>query len=165
MKGIFISSSICDIIPFVGTYILCNCKPYSSTFGTERRRIMINKQQEDFLSWLLSQKRDINNTISISNSITTYPKNYTEKDIIQMLNELENYELISIKWLGNNHRNLDAYITITLSKDALNYFDNKKRSKVINRRDWIKTYVSVFALIISIISMIISLLSLLLKVS
>mgnify|MGYP004441670381 FL=1 len=97
--------------------------------------------------------------------MTTYPKNYTEKDVIQRLNELENYELISIKWLGNNHRNLDAYITITLSKDALNYFDNKKRSKVINRRDWIKTYVSVFALIISIISMIISLLSLLLKVS
>ena len=126
---------------------------------------MLNKQQEKFLCWLLSQKRDINNTISISNSMTTYPKNYTEKDVIQRLNELENYELISIKWLGNNHRNLDAYITITLSKDALNYFDNKKRSKVINRRDWIKTYVSVFALIISIISMIISLLSLLLKVS
>lgn len=126
---------------------------------------MLNKQQENFLNWLLSQKRDINNTISISNFITSYPKNYTEKDVIQKLNELESYELINIKWLGNNHRSLNTYITISLSKDALNYFNNKKRSKVTNRRDWIKTYVSVFALIISIMSMIISLLSLLLKVS
>ena len=126
---------------------------------------MLNKQQENFLNWLLSQKRDINNTISISNFMTIYPNHYTEKDVIHSLNELENYELINIKWLGNNHQNLDTYITITLSKDALNYFDNKKRNRITNRRDWIKTYVSVLALIISIISMIISLLSLLLKVS
>lgn len=124
---------------------------------------MLNKQQEKFLHWLLSQKRDINNTTPISNTMTTYLKNYTEKDVIQRLNELENYELISIKWLGTNHDNLNTYITISFSKDALNYFDNKKSNGVANRRDWIKTYVSVFALIISIISMIIALLSLLLK--
>lgn len=101
---------------------------------------MLNKQQEKFLNWLLSQKRDINNKISISNSMTTYPKNYTEKDVIQRLNELENYELINIKWLGNNYHNLDAYITITLSKDALSYFDNKKNNHKENRRRWLETY-------------------------
>ena len=124
---------------------------------------MLNKQQEKFLHWLLSQRRDMNNTTSISNVITTYPKNYTEKDVIQRLNELENYELISIKWLGTDRDNLNTYITISFSKDALNYFDSKKSNKVANRRDWIRTYVSVFALIISIMSMIIALLSLLLK--
>lgn len=67
--------------------------------------------------------------------MTTYPKNYTEKDVIQRLNELENYELISIKWLGANHSSLDTYITISLSKDALNYFDNKKRGSKKIRED------------------------------
>lgn len=100
---------------------------------------MLNKQQEKFLYWLLSQKRDMNNTISISNSMTTYPKNYTERDVIQNLNELENYELISIKWLGNNHHNLNMYITITLSKDALGYFNNKKNNNKENRRRWLET--------------------------
>lgn len=101
---------------------------------------MLNKQQEEFLHWLLSQKRDINNTTSISNAMTTYPKNYTEKDVIQRLNELENYELISIKWLGTNRSNLDNYVTISFSKDALNYFDNKKNDIKENKRRRVETY-------------------------
>ena len=112
---------------------------------------MLTKEQKNFLRWLLSQKRDINNTISISNSMTTYPKNYTEKDVIQMLNELENYELISIKWLGGNHRNLDIYITITLSKDALNYFNNKKSDSKENRRRWVETYGASFIALIAVL--------------
>lgn len=111
---------------------------------------MLNKQQEKFLHWLLSQKRDINNTTSISNTMTTYPKNYTEKDVIQKLNELENYELISIKWLGTNRDNLNSYITISFSKDALNYFDNKKSNHKEDKRRRIETY---GAVIISFIAL------------
>ena len=112
---------------------------------------MLNRQQEKLLRWLLSQKRDINNTIAISNTMTTYPKNYTEKDVIQRLNELENYELINIKWLGADHSTLNTYITISLSKDALSYFDNKKSDSKENKRRWVETS---GAFIISLIALI-----------
>ena len=112
---------------------------------------MLNKQQENFLKWLLSQKRNIDNTVSISNSMTIYPKNYTEKEIIQTLNELENLELISIKWLGNNHHKLDTYITITLSKEVLNYFDNKKIGRKENRRRWLETNGAFFISLIALL--------------
>lgn len=111
---------------------------------------MLNKQQEKFLHWLLSQKRDINNTTSISNTMTTYPKNYTEKDVIQKLNELENYELISIKWLGTDRDNLNTYITISFSKDALKYFDDKKSNHKEDKRRGVETY---GATIISLIAL------------
>jgi len=87
-----------------------------------------------------------------------------EKEIIKILNTLHEDGLIIAK-PKSPHKDFSLYWKITVKSECLEYFDNKKRAKTINRRDWIKTYISVFALIISIMSMIISLLSLLLKVS
>ena len=101
---------------------------------------MLTKEQEKILQWLLFQKRNTDNTISISNSMSEYPKGYTDKEIIQKLNELANLEIINIKWVSNNHSNLNAYITIKLSREALTYFDNKKNDNKENRRRWIETY-------------------------
>ena len=95
---------------------------------------MLTKEQEKILQWLLFQKRNTDNTISISNSMSEYPKGYTDKEIIQKLNELANLEIINIKWVSNNHSNLNAYITIKLSREALTYFDNKKNDNKENRR-------------------------------
>lgn len=101
---------------------------------------MLTKEQEKILQWLLFQKRNTDNTISISNSMSEYPKGYTDKEIIQKLNELANLEIINIRWVSNNHSNLNAYITIKLSREALTYFDNKKNDNKENRRRWIETY-------------------------
>ena len=87
-----------------------------------------------------------------------------EKEIIKILNTLHEDDLIVAK-PKSPHKDFSLYWEITIKTECLEYFDNKKRAKTTNRRDWIKTYISVFALIISIMSMIISLLSLLLKVS
>lgn len=95
---------------------------------------MLTKEQEKILQWLLFQKRNTDNTISISNSMSEYPKGYTDKEIIQKLNELANLEIINIRWVSNNHSNLNAYITIKLSREALTYFDNKKNDNKENRR-------------------------------
>lgn len=111
---------------------------------------MLTKEQENFLRWILSQKRDLDNTITISNSMTTYPKEYTDKDIIQKLGELSNLEFLNTKWISNDHSNLNSYVTIKLSKDALTYFDNKKSDNKENRRRRLETY-GVF--IISLISL------------
>lgn len=87
-----------------------------------------------------------------------------EKEIIKILNTLHEDGLIIAK-PRSPHKDFSLYWEITVRTECLEYFNNKKRAKTTNRRDWIKTYISVFALIISIMSMIISLLSLLLKVS
>ena len=88
----------------------------------------------------------------------------SEKEIIKILNTLHEDGLIIAK-PRSPHKDFSLYWEITVRTECLEYFNNKKRAKTTNRRDWIKTYISVFALIISIMSMIISLLSLLLKVS
>ena len=112
---------------------------------------MLTKEQEKILQWLLFQKRNTDNTISISNSMSEYPKGYTDKEIIQKLNELANLEIINIKWVSNNHSNLNAYITIKLSREALTYFDNKKNDNKENRRRWIETYGAVIIAFIALL--------------
>lgn len=87
-----------------------------------------------------------------------------EKEIIKILNTLHEDDLIVAK-PKSPHKDFSLYWEITVRTECLEYFNNKKCAKTTNRRDWIRTYISVFALIISIMSMIISLLSLLLKVS
>lgn len=104
---------------------------------------MLIKDQEEILRWLLSLKTDIKNTITISNSITKYPDGYTDKQIIKKLNELENLDFITIKWYSQNHNNLDCAVDITILKDGINYFSNKKKNKISNKRDRIKTYVPI----------------------
>lgn len=112
---------------------------------------MLTKEQEKILQWLLFQKRNTDNTISISNSMSEYPKGYTDKEIIQKLNELANLEIINIRWVSNNHSNLNAYITIKLSREALTYFDNKKHKNKESRRRWIETYGAVIIAFIALL--------------
>ena len=83
--------------------------------------------------------------------MSEYPKGYTDKDIIQKLSELENLDLLNIKWISNDHSNFNIYITIKLSKDALNYFNNKKNDNKESRRRWIETYGAVIIAFISLV--------------
>lgn len=104
---------------------------------------MLTKDQEKILRWLLSLKTNIKNTITISNSMTEYPNGYTDKQIIKKLNEFANLGLISIKWNSPNHNNLDYAVDVTVLKDSINYFADKKKNRTSNKRDWIKTYIPI----------------------
>lgn len=104
---------------------------------------MLTKDQEKILRWLLSLKTDIKNTITISNSMTEYPNGYTDKQIIKKLNELENLGFITIKWYSPNHNNLNYAVDVTVLKDSINYFADKKKNRTSNKRDWIKTYIPI----------------------
>jgi len=104
---------------------------------------MLTKDQEKILRWLLSLKTDIKNTITISNSMTEYPNGYTDKQIIKKLNEFENLGFITIKWYSPNHNNLNYAVDVTVLKDSINYFADKKKNRTSNKRDWIKTYIPI----------------------
>lgn len=104
---------------------------------------MLTKDQEKILRWLLSLKADIKNTITISNLMTEYPNGYTDKQIIKKLNEFENLGFVTIKWYSPNHNNLNYAVDVTVLKDGINYFADKKKNRTSNRREWIKTYIPV----------------------
>lgn len=104
---------------------------------------MLTKDQEKILRWLLSLKTDIKNTITINNSMTEYPNGYTDKQIIKKLNELENLGFITIKWYSPNHNNLNYAVDVTVLKDSINYFADKRKNRTSNKRDWIKTYIPI----------------------
>ena len=104
---------------------------------------MLTKDQEKILRWLLSLKTDIQNTITISNSMTEYTNGYTDKQIIKKLNEFENLGFITIKWYSTNHNNLNYAVDVTVLKDSINYFADKKKNRTSNKRDWIKTYIPI----------------------
>lgn len=104
---------------------------------------MLTKDQEKILRWLLSLKTDIKNTITINNSITEYPNGYTDKQIIKKLNEFENLGFVTIKWYSPNHNNLNYAVDVTVLKDGINYFADKKKNRTSNKRDWIKTYIPI----------------------
>lgn len=104
---------------------------------------MLTKDQEKILRWLLSLKTDIKNTITINNSMTEYPNGYTDKQIIKELNKFENLGFITIKWYSPNHNNLNYAVDVTVLKDGINYFADKKKNRTSNKRDWIKTYIPI----------------------
>ena len=109
----------------------------------QERTSMLTKDQEKILRWLLSLKADIKNTITISNLMTEYPNGYTDKQIIKKLNEFENLGFVTIKWYSPNHNDLNYAVDVTVLKDGINYFDDKKKNRTSNRRDWIKTYIPI----------------------
>lgn len=108
-----------------------------------RRTSMLTKDQEKILRWLLSLKADIKNTITISNLMTEYQNGYTDKQIIKKLNEFENLGFVTIKWYSPNHNDLNYAVDVTVLKDGINYFADKKKNRTSNRRDWIKTYIPI----------------------
>jgi hypothetical protein len=110
---------------------------------------MLNKQQEKVLKFLLSLPRDIDNTVSVSNSMCTIPSSISETEFITILNSLEQNGFLELKWINKNHENLNNYVTITILNE--NYFIEKSANKRKNLKDNIKWIIT---LIISILSLV-----------
>ena len=115
--------------------------------------------KEKIIQFLINKYNDSNsNPIKIDRtdiSILQIP----EKEIIKILNTLHEDGLIIAK-PRSPHKDFSLYWEITIKTECLEYFNNKKRAKTSNRRDWIRTYVpitlSFSSIIISIIALIIA---------
>ena len=115
--------------------------------------------KEKIIQFLINKYNDSNsNPIKIDRtdiSILQIP----EKEIIKIHNTLHEDGLIIAK-PRSPHKDFSLYWEITIKTECLEYFNNKKRAKTTNRRDWIRTYVpitlSFSSIIISIIALIIA---------
>lgn len=92
----------------------------------------------------------VNNIVSIGNQMSTYPSDINDKELTQILTYLEQVDLINIKWVGVNHNNLNIAVDITVLPDGINYFENKKRQKKTNKREFIGLYIPI---VISLLSL------------
>ena len=121
---------------------------------------MLTKEQEDILQHILSLPRSTQNSVSIGTQMKTYPNEIEEKNLIRILNTLEQNGYIRLKWYGINHNSLNVAVDIFILPDGDNYFVNKKITKRNKRIDFMKW---IIPLIISIISLAISITALVLK--
>lgn len=121
---------------------------------------MLTKEQEDILQYILSLPRSSQNSVSIGTQMKTCPSGVEEKNLIRILNTLEQNGYIRLKWYGTNHNSLNNAVDIFILSDGNNYFINKKISKRNKRIDFIKW---IIPLIISGISLAISITALVLK--
>lgn len=121
-------------------------------------RIMNNK--EKVIQLLINEFNNSNsNPIKIDRndiSVLQIP----EKEIIKILNTLHEDGLIIAK-PRSPHKDFSLYWKITTRTECLEYFNNKKRAKTTNRRDWIRTYIPI---IISFISLLISIAALIISI-
>lgn len=110
---------------------------------------MLNKQQERVLKFLLSLPRDIDNSVSVSNSMCKIPSKMSEKEFITTLNSLEQCNFVKLKWASIHHENLNTYVTVTFLNE--NYFKDKAANKRKNFKDNIKWFIPLGISILSLI--------------
>ena len=67
--------------------------------------------------------------------MTKYPNGYTDKQIIKKLNEFGNLGFVTIKWYSPNHNDLNYAVDVTVLKDGINYFADKKKNRTSSKRD------------------------------
>lgn len=119
---------------------------------------MIMLTTEEKLIMFLNNKikNSNNNKVSISRNDLTEIK-LTEKEIIQTVYLLAADGLLEIV-RKSVHDDLSTPCVLSLKLSCIHYFENKKRSKIISKREWVRTYIpvvlSAIAIILSIISLI-----------
>lgn len=124
---------------------------------------ILTKEQERILKHIVGLKRNSQNTIAIGNQMDTYPLNIEDKELIQILKDLDANGLIHFKMNGTHKRDLYVAADVEILPAADTYFKEMKIEKKKDRRDWIRTYIpnilSIIAIIISVLSLIVSIYS------
>ena len=119
---------------------------------------MIMPTIEEKLIMFLNTKFQLsnNNKASISRNDLSEIK-LTEKELIQSVYLLEADGLFDVI-RKSVHDDLSMPCTLALRSSCIHYFENKNRSKIISKREWVRTYIpvvlSAIAIILSIISLI-----------
>lgn len=110
----------------------------------------LNKEQKNNSSYTLRiDKNDISEL------------HLPENEVINILLQLNDDGIIVAK-PESPHKDFSACWKIHVKTECLEYFHNKKRNRINNRRDWIRTYIPI---IISILSLTISIVSLAITLS
>lgn len=121
--------------------------------------------KERVIQFLLSTEREYKEnglqvTISRNKYNSSEINDIGEDDFINILSILETEKFIYVNF-PTGHKNLQYSITVKLYEPIINYFNNKRETRRIERNQWIQFWVpvslSVIALIISIIGLILKL--------
>lgn len=112
---------------------------------------ILTKAQERILRHIISIPKNAQNTVSIGNQMSTYPKDIDDKELIQVLTYLEQIDFIKIKWTSVHHDNLNYAVDITLLPNGNGYFHSKRHMRFKNIGDNIKWLLPSFISILSLI--------------
>ncbi len=116
--------------------------------------VYLTEQQERILKHILSLKRNQKNGVYMGLHMEgTCPDGISEKDLITGLKALEQYGLITVKWIDIHRSSLDYACEIFIEKDGSKYFNDKKLEKKNIKWEKKKFRISV---ILSILSLIVS---------
>lgn len=121
---------------------------------------MTISEKEKVITFLINEfESSKNNEVSISKN-DLEKINLSEQQIVKILYLLQSDNLINIK-VKSVHDDFSRFWTVELNSSCVFYFESKKTSKIINRREWIRTYIpitlSIIAIIISIVSLVVKL--------
>lgn len=115
--------------------------------------------KEKLIKFLISEyNNDRSDQIRISKD-DIKKLNIPENIAIKILLSLQEDGLITAK-PKSPHKDFSAFWDITINTKCLEYFNNKKQRKIINKREFVRTYIPI---IISSIALAVSICSLLLN--
>lgn len=122
---------------------------------------ILSQRQEEILNHLIKLKRNSQNVVYIGNQMNTYPPNIEDKELIQILKDLDANGLIHFKMNGTHKRDLYVAADVEILPSADTYFKEKKIEQKTDTRDRISIYVPI---ILAIITAVIGIIELLLKI-
>ena len=68
--------------------------------------VILSQRQEEILNHLIRLKRNPQNVVYIGNQMDTYPPNIEDKELIQILKDLDANGLIHFKMVGTHKNDL-----------------------------------------------------------
>lgn len=121
---------------------------------------MTISDKEKVITFLINEfESSKNNEVSISKN-DLEKINLPEQQIVKIFYLLQSDNLINIK-TKSVHDDFSRFWVVELNSSCVFYFESKKISKTINRREWVRTYIpitlSIIAIIISIVSLVVKL--------
>lgn len=113
--------------------------------------VILSQRQEEILNHLIRLKRNPQNVVYIGNQMDTYPPNIEDKELIQILKDLDANGLIHFKMVGTHKNDLYCAARVEILPTADTYFKEKKIEQKQDREDKIETYTSTTISIIALI--------------
>lgn len=113
--------------------------------------VILSQRQEEILNHLIKLKRNPQNVVYIGNQMDTYPPNIEDKELIQILKDLDANRLIHFKMNGTHKRDLYVAADVEILPSADTYFKEKKIEQKKDTREKIRTYAPITISLIALI--------------
>lgn len=111
---------------------------------------MTISDKEKVITLLINKFNDSkNNEVAVSqNDLDNI--DLTEQEIIQCLYLLQSDNFLIIK-AKSVHDDFSRFWTVEFNSACIFYYENKKRNKISNKREWIRTYIPITISLIALI--------------